>query len=268
MQNKRKLAIDGLVQLGLPMGEAKAYVALLELGGSEATPLAKAANVPQPKIYGYLSNLEIKGIVIKAELSGKPKIYTPIRYDIVIKQLKDETDKKFNETEKVLDFIQKNQSNVEIGEYVSFVQGIKAVETGFKESILKIKQNAIILCSPYYNPLIDSLLVNKPEIKVKRPLTEISKNLENYPKFIQQLSNSPMLKTLKQNRPMVMFRDVDEKTQNCDAVVILGHPHDPAELTQEPLIVEITHKAITKFQVNIVLTIVELLEKMKTTLNN
>ncbi|MCE7734845.1 MAG: TrmB family transcriptional regulator, partial [Candidatus Heimdallarchaeota archaeon] len=47
-------AIQGLVSLGLSLGESKVYTALYTSGTLEATPLATIAEVPQSKVYSYL----------------------------------------------------------------------------------------------------------------------------------------------------------------------------------------------------------------------
>lgn len=52
-----------LEDVGLTQYEAKAYVAVLELGSASATEIADASDVPQARIYDVLRNLEGEGYV-------------------------------------------------------------------------------------------------------------------------------------------------------------------------------------------------------------
>ena len=76
-------AINGLVSLGLSLGESKVYTALYTNGTLEATPLAEIAEVPQSKVYSYLSSLEKRGIVSKIAIDGKPNLFNTISYNIL-----------------------------------------------------------------------------------------------------------------------------------------------------------------------------------------
>ncbi len=55
--------IEDLQQIGLTPGEARAYLALLELGSSTVGPIAKKAGISYSKIYGVLERLMEKGLV-------------------------------------------------------------------------------------------------------------------------------------------------------------------------------------------------------------
>lgn len=52
-----------LVELGLTPTEARAYVALLQHGSSNAATVAQRAGVPRPKVYEALGSLERRGFV-------------------------------------------------------------------------------------------------------------------------------------------------------------------------------------------------------------
>lgn len=53
--------------LGLGTNEARAYLALLRSGGSSAGTLAKRAGLTRSSLYGFLQNLEAKGLVKQSQ---------------------------------------------------------------------------------------------------------------------------------------------------------------------------------------------------------
>lgn len=55
--------VDVLEEAGLSPYQADAYVAILELGAAPATEIVKASNVPDPRIYDVLRDLESAGYV-------------------------------------------------------------------------------------------------------------------------------------------------------------------------------------------------------------
>ncbi len=74
--------ISRLQEHGLTEYEARAYLALLELENSEASPIADLARVPRTKIYQALDGLETKKLL--AVIPDRPKRYQvqPIAYYI------------------------------------------------------------------------------------------------------------------------------------------------------------------------------------------
>jgi sugar-specific transcriptional regulator TrmB len=65
--------ISRLQEHGLTEYEARAYLALLELENSEASPVADLARVPRTKIYQALDGLEAKKLL--AVIPDRPKRY-------------------------------------------------------------------------------------------------------------------------------------------------------------------------------------------------
>ena len=92
--------IKALTGLGLSLGEAKTYTSLVGEGSSQATNLAITAEVPQPKIYGYLESLVKKDFVPRQVKKGKPDTYTAVPYDSVIDTLENDISNKIRETKK------------------------------------------------------------------------------------------------------------------------------------------------------------------------
>jgi len=71
-----------LEQIGIRGYEARAYLALLELGEASATTIALKAGVPQPRIYEVLDTLLRKGL-IEVKM-GRPKRYTALSPNIAL----------------------------------------------------------------------------------------------------------------------------------------------------------------------------------------
>ncbi len=74
MENK---VLKELEEIGLKKYEARAYLALLQLGEAVASAIANKAGIPQPRIYDVLESLLDKGLIeIKM---GRPKKYKIVR---------------------------------------------------------------------------------------------------------------------------------------------------------------------------------------------
>lgn len=69
-------AIAQLKEFGVPTYAARAYLALLELGVSDARGVSDVASIPSAKVYGALTHLEKRGL---AEVTpGKPRKYAAV----------------------------------------------------------------------------------------------------------------------------------------------------------------------------------------------
>lgn len=77
-----------LQEIGLNKSEAKAYLALLELGSSTTGPIMDKAKISSSKIYGVLSRLAEKGIV-STVIKAKTKYYQASSPDAILDYLKE-----------------------------------------------------------------------------------------------------------------------------------------------------------------------------------
>ncbi len=73
--------IEGLKMLGLTEYEAKAFMALILLGGGEADNVAEFGKIPRTSVYKVLDSLEKKGFA--KMIQGKPRIYKPVDLEIL-----------------------------------------------------------------------------------------------------------------------------------------------------------------------------------------
>lgn len=101
-------AIDSLTALGATSDEARCYVTLIERGRLSARELSQASGVSRGRIYGVLSGLVAKGIVL--EIGGTIRSYEAVAPEPAIdnlverkrKELSD-LDRRANETAALLD---------------------------------------------------------------------------------------------------------------------------------------------------------------------
>ncbi|MHA2252348.1 MAG: TrmB family transcriptional regulator [Candidatus Kariarchaeaceae archaeon] len=256
-QQTREVAIDGLVHLGLPSGEAKSYVALVEIGSSEATPLAQLANVPQPKIYSYLKSLEQRGFVYKTHIRGKPNLYKPKSYSLVIDTLKESFDEKIDMTSTFLRDAEEMQELDNLKDYITYTQGKKAVDDGVKEIIQDLNQNCLIIDLGFYGSAIKKKIQARKNIQIISAIDEMKSNIETMCIF-QKLMDIGVFKPIEPFQPLILFSDVDFEKKVCKNTVIIAHSTE----TDEAIIVQITHEVITTFQLRLLLNIMDIIKKI------
>ncbi len=80
--------VENLKRLGLKDYEARVYAALVLLGPSKASEVARESGVPRPKVYEVLKELHRKGFVDFSE--GKPAFFRAVEPEKVIGALRDE----------------------------------------------------------------------------------------------------------------------------------------------------------------------------------
>jgi sugar-specific transcriptional regulator TrmB len=262
-QNTREVAIDGLVHLGLPIGEAKSYIALVENGSSEATPLAQLANVPQPKIYSYLKSLEQKGFVYKTHIKGKPNLYKPKSYSLVIDTLKETFDEKINGTSAFLKQAEEKQDQDSLKDYITYTQGKKAVDDGIKDIIHNLKRNCLIIDLGQYGQFVRKQIQAKGDIEIVSVIDQIKDITEKLP-FIQTLGDSGTFKPIEPFQPLIMFHDVDFENRVCDGTTIIAHSTE----YDEAIIIQVTHEVITTFQLRLLMNILDILNAIPKTLSS
>jgi sugar-specific transcriptional regulator TrmB len=262
-QNTREVAIDGLIHLGLPLGEAKSYIALVENGLSEATPLAQLANVPQPKIYSYLKSLERKGFVYKTHIRGKPNIYKPKSYSLVIDTLKEAFDEKIEVTSSFLKDAEEKQEDDSRKDYITYMQGKKAVDDGIKDIIHNLKRNCLIIDLGQYGQFIRKQIQVEGNIEIISVIDQIKGSFEKLPLF-QTMMDSGTFKPVEPYQPLIMFNDVDFENRVCEGTTIIAHSteHD------EAIIVQITHEVITTFQLRLLMNLLDILNTIPEALSN
>lgn len=76
--------METLRQFGFGLYASRAYLALLELGPSDARAISREAKIPAPKVYGTLSQLMQRGLA--RLLAETPRRYEPIPFGDFLEQ--------------------------------------------------------------------------------------------------------------------------------------------------------------------------------------
>jgi sugar-specific transcriptional regulator TrmB len=84
-----------LKSFGLTEYESRAYVTLLSLGLATAEQLSKRGNIPLPRVYDTLTDLQRKGFVLISK--ARPKKFSPIQIDKAISNLLSNQKKEFED---------------------------------------------------------------------------------------------------------------------------------------------------------------------------
>lgn len=134
-------------EAGLTEGEAKVYLALLELGASTIGPIIDKSRVARSFAYNILNNLTAKGLAAYVT-KDKTKYYQaaePSRLLDYIEKRKQELDNNRAEMEKLLPklkLIQTQSPRTEIAMY----EGFRGIQTAFEHYEDKLKKGDEYLC--------------------------------------------------------------------------------------------------------------------------
>lgn len=235
----KEKTISMLTDLGLSLGESKTYTELVISGPSEATPLAKKAHVPQPKIYGYLSDLERKGFVIAQKTVGKTNIYKPLNYETVIRALRSSLDKK---AEKSLLFFEENKSiGKEEVEHFTYFEGERAVKHGMDNLFLEAKKNLIFLAKNDVFNRYAQQFKSHPDLDIYRIVSED----KLWQKALRKLVPLDQAKKVIDSFPIFIVGDVNFKTYTGSFTYIMVNPYENYEKT----LIHIKHPVVVNSQI-------------------
>ncbi len=123
--------IERLIETGFSEYEAKAYAALVKANPATAYEIARLSGIPTSKIYGVISRLYKKGIVMLAG-DEKKKRYVPLEPSEFIEN----TRKKMETT---LDGLQEDLSNISKGNDISYIWDIHDYEYLLEKAIRMVQ---------------------------------------------------------------------------------------------------------------------------------
>jgi predicted transcriptional regulator len=191
--------INELESLGLTEGEAKAYVALLEIGVSTVGPIAKKSGISYSKIYEVLQRLLEKGLVsfIVKEKTRYYRSVAPNRLKDYLEKQKEEVVKKEKKLKKLMPELKKITMNVKKQEAEIFLgmKGLKSAYENFLEGIPKneiiyffyeyVKEHRLMIDKFYANafPMMEKTGHKWKGLSIKE--YEYSHFVEKYPSFIE-----------------------------------------------------------------------------------
>lgn len=124
------MLLDELTSLGLNKNEAKVYLALLELGSSSISELAKIAEINRTVAYSVIEQLLNKELVIES-ITGKKKTYSsepPEKLKSLLKQKLKKLDEIYPELSLLL-----NQTKTK--PVIKFFTGVEGIKRAYRLSL-------------------------------------------------------------------------------------------------------------------------------------
>jgi len=194
--------IDALKKLGLTEYEAKAYVAIVELGEAEAYEIARKSGVPRTRIYDVLSKLENSGLIQRIKES-RPAVYSAISPERSLVPLKNQLVSQLSkaiETLNHLYFSGKTASRCE----VSLLRGMQAYRASLR--LLQEARKDLLLRIVCLPPIVLDDLINQLRkirergvkiyltinVKLLREIVPLNKIEEMLKEFQGKSLNTPM----------------------------------------------------------------------------
>ncbi len=249
MSKAKQETIDALTKLGLTLGEAKTYVSLVRIGISYASEVARFAEVPQPKIYGFLKSLEEKNLITRQEKSGIPDTFTATSYDIVLEMLQSQLNEKIETATEYFKKAKKVKATREIEDLFAYYEGENAVLSGLDVIFETIEKNAIVvLLNEDDRRLLEHLFAkrraNKKEIELFS--LAIPAKVRNFPLF-KKMMNSNGFKDYHKDGPTAFFTDVDLASYSGKSFNIIFPPIDK----YSTILINIKHPTALVFQLQL-----------------
>jgi len=196
--------IKKLIEIGFSEYEAKAYTALIRTNPATAYEIARLSGIPTSKIYGVVSRLYNKGIVMLAG-DEKKKRYIPLEPSEFIES----TRKKLETT---LDDLQSDLSNLSNGNDVSYIWDIHDYEYLMEKALRMLESAEENLLISGWNEELDFLeetLLSRKKNNVKIAIVhfgEVSINVG----MIYQHPIEDTIYNEKGGRGLVIIADMKE----------------------------------------------------------
>lgn len=148
--------VNNLQRTGLNKYESKAYLALLGSGPLTASDLSKKAEIPRPRSYDILNNLEDKGMV--STQPGRPTKYNahPIEESIenLKKTKKKEHEEEMNKLEEIKDKLKDSTTEVDTEkeespeDFVWFLKDREKIDSKIKTLLQGAEREVVIASDP------------------------------------------------------------------------------------------------------------------------
>jgi len=128
--------------LGFTLGEAKAYLTMLETGSSTVGPIAKKSGISYSKIYEVLQRLIEKGVV-SFIVKGKTKYFTAIKPDLLYRFLDRqiiEIEKSKERLDEIVPELEKHVKSSEESHEAEIFVGFKGLRTAYEKMYHGLKK--------------------------------------------------------------------------------------------------------------------------------
>ncbi|MHA1347313.1 MAG: TrmB family transcriptional regulator [Candidatus Heimdallarchaeaceae archaeon] len=253
-------AITALSSLGLARGEAKTYTSLVGMGPTHASTIARIANVPQPKVYGFLERLVERTFVTRQEKEGIPDTFMAVPYEIVIESLESQFQSKLKVANRYFEKVKEEQRTREVDDLFSYFEGKKAVYAGLKNIINNMQTNVVFL-----------LLSSEDEEMMQNLMTERKKSRSKidilYLQSSEKLQKIPPLRKLMKNRDFqnllahklsVFYVDVDFEKNTCSSMNMVFPSIEPFG----QVLINVKHPIALNAQLQLISSIIDALQNL------
>ena len=234
-----------LTKLGLSEKQAIVYSALLELGESPMTDIAKRSKLKRPTVYLVIEELEILGIVSMV-LKGKKKIYSAAHPNRIGELLRFR-ERQFNE---ILPSLVAKYGSLSGKPKVQMFEGVIAVRDAYRDMFQSISEkkeeilwfgdiSAIQERFPEIIKEYKVLLNNKPNIKIR----ELIYGGDKANKFVEE-----MKKNIKKENYKIKFLNQNDIHFGLTDQCIIGDKVISFSLSKEIFMLVVDSQELSKTQ--------------------
>lgn len=154
--------LEQIQLFGFNQYEAKAYMALVSLGTSNAYQISKESGIPRARIYDTLETLVRRGIVMMEEEKDGGKSYSPLPVDVFLEQAKQAFEESWNKVGEELRVMEKRDPKSEVS--LTTVRGEDNVLSFCRIMIRRAKERVLLsMWEPMYDKLQGELIAKKQD---------------------------------------------------------------------------------------------------------
>jgi sugar-specific transcriptional regulator TrmB len=253
-------AITALSSLGLALGEAKTYTSLVGMGSTHASTIARLADVPQPKVYGFLERLVERTFVTRQEKEGIPDTFMAVPYEIVIESLESQFQSKLKVANRYFEQVKSEQRTRDVEDLFSYFEGKRAVYAGLKNIIDNMQTNIVfLLLSSEDEETIQNLLKERKKSSLKIDILHLqsSERLQKIPP-LRKLMKNEEFQDLLARKLSVFYIDVDFEKNSCSSMNMVFPPIDPFG----QVLINVKHPIALNAQLQLISSIIDALQNL------
>ncbi|MGG1662461.1 TrmB family transcriptional regulator [Brevibacillus sp. NRS-1366] len=147
---------------GFNQYEAKAYMALVSLGTTNAYQISKESGIPRARVYDTLDTLVKRGIVMMEEAKDGGKSYSPLPVDVFLDQARQSFEESWNKVGEELRSMEKRDPKSEVS--LTTVRGEDNVLSFCRIMIRRAKEQVLLsMWEPMYDQLQYELIAKEKE---------------------------------------------------------------------------------------------------------
>ena len=152
--------LEQLQLFGFNQYEAKAYMALVSLGPSNAYQISKESGIPRARVYDTLDTLVSRGIAMLEEAEDGTKSYAPLPVDVFLDQAKQSFEESWSKVADELRTMEKREPKSDVS--LTTVRGEDNVLSFCRIMVRRAKEQVLLsMWEPMYDKLKNELLAKE-----------------------------------------------------------------------------------------------------------